>query len=130
MKNEIRNFLRVILKPFCILNTIAFSAFGQQPSTPVIDPNDNPKIDKEIVDALNKRYGVHSGFRSNHAKGIVVEGSFTPTPEAAALSRSPIFAGATLPVTARFSDAGGMPDLHDAAPVANPHGMAIKLHLP
>ena len=34
-----------------------------------------------------------------------------------------------LPVTVRFSDAGGML-LHDAAPVANPHGMAIKFHLP
>ncbi|GAH52043.1 unnamed protein product, partial [marine sediment metagenome] len=43
---------------------------------------------------------------------------------------SPIYAGATLPVTARFSDAGGLPDLHDAAPEANPHGIAIKFHLP
>src|SRR6266481_4362780 len=87
-------------------------------------------VNVEIVDALNKRYGVHPGFRANHAKGIVVEGSFTPTPEAAALSRSPLFAGAELPVTVRFSDSGGTPDLHDAAPAANPHGMAIKFHLP
>jgi catalase len=126
------------VKPFSILSIIAILALRagpcgaqeQPPSTPVIDFNDNPKIDREIVDALNTRYGVHPGFRSNHAKGIVVEGSFTPTPEAAGLSRSPLFAGADLPVTVRFSDAGGMPDLHDAAPAANPHGMAIKFHLP
>jgi catalase len=86
-------------------------------------------VDVQIVDALNARYGVHPGFRSNHAKGILVEGSFVPTPRAAALSRSPLFAGATLPVTVRFSDASGLPDVRDTATAANPHGMAIKFHL-
>jgi catalase len=90
----------------------------------------DPDIDVQIVDALNKRYGVHPGYRANHAKGIVVEGSFKPTAKAAELSRSPIFFGPELPVTVRFSDAGGMPDLPDASPVANPHGMSIKFHLP
>ena len=102
----------------------------QAPSTPIRDATDNPKLDAEIVDSLNTRYGVHPGFRSNHAKGIVVEGSFTPTPEAADLTPSPIFAGPALPVTVRFSDASGLPDLHDAAVVARPHGMSIKFHLP
>jgi len=87
-------------------------------------------VNVQIVDALNTRYGVHPGYRSNHAKGIVVEGAFTPTPAAAQLSKSPLFSGATLPATVRFSDAGGSPSLHDASPLANPHGMAIKFHLP
>jgi len=118
-----------------ILSIIAFSALctgAQDPpsSTPVIDANDNPKVDKEIVDALNKRYGVHPGYRSNHAKGVVVEGSFTPTLDGVVLSKSPLFAGPTLPATVRFSDASGLPHLHDAATVANPHGMSIKFHLP
>jgi len=56
----------------------------------------------QIVDALNTRYGVHPGSRSNHAKGIVVEGAFTPTPEAAQLSKSALFSGPTLPATVRF----------------------------
>jgi catalase len=60
----------------------------------------------------------------------VVEGNFVPTARAAELSRSPIFASATLPATVRFSDAGGLVDLHDAAPVARPYGMSIKFHLP
>ncbi len=84
----------------------------------------------QIVDVLNQRFGVHPGFRANHAKGIVAEGSFTASPQAAALSRSPLFTGARLPVTVRFSDSGGQPDVPDASPVANPHGMAIKFHLP
>jgi catalase len=87
-------------------------------------------VDTQIVDALNKRYGVHPGYRANHAKGIVVEGSFTASPDAAALSTSPIFTGAAVPATVRFSDAGGDPNVHDDAPTANPHGMAIKFHLP
>ena len=84
----------------------------------------------QIVDAMNRRYGVHPGYRANHAKGIVVLGSFVASPEAATLSRSPLFTGAKLPVTVRFSDAGGVPDLPDASPAANPHGMAIKFRLP
>jgi catalase len=87
-------------------------------------------VNVQIVDALNTRYGVHPGFRSNHAKGIIVEGAFIPTQRAAELSRSPLFAGATLPVTVRFSDASGLPDLHDAALLARPHGMSIKFRLP
>jgi len=86
-------------------------------------------VDVQIVDALNTRYGVHPGFRSNHAKGVVVQGVFVPTPQAAALSRSPLFAGVRVPVTVRFSDAGGFPDLHDGAKLAKPHGMSIKFHL-
>ena len=37
-------------------------------------------IATQDVDALNKVYGQHPGFRANHAKGIVVEGSFKATP--------------------------------------------------
>jgi catalase len=79
---------------------------------------------------LNKAFGVHPGFRANHAKGVVVEGSFTASPEAAALSKAILFDGSKIPVTVRFSDSTGIPDLPDGAGAANPHGMAIKFHLP
>jgi catalase len=69
-------------------------------------------------------------MRANHAKGIVVEGSFTPSRAGPALSKAAIFAGKTLPVTVRFSDSTGIPDLPDGSPGANPHGMAVKFHLP
>ena len=84
----------------------------------------------QIVDAMNKVYGVHPGFRAAHAKGVVVQGNFKGTPEAAALSKAIIFNGNTLPVTVRFSDGAGVPDIPDGSPGANPHGMAIKFHLP
>lgn len=83
----------------------------------------------QIVDAMNSIYGSHAGFRANHAKGVVVEGHFKASPEAAKLSRAALFDGTTIPVTVRFSDAGGLPTVPDGSPGANPHGMAIKYHL-
>lgn len=91
---------------------------------------DDQPIGTAIVDAMNKAFGVHPGFRANHAKGVVVEGSFKASPEAAALSKATLFAGGTIPATVRFSDSTGIPDLPDGSDAANPHGMAIKFHLP
>lgn len=84
----------------------------------------------QTVDALNKIYGSHPGFRANHAKGVVVEGHFKASPAARKLSRAIIFNGKSFPVTVRFSDAGGLPTIPDGSANANPHGMAIKFHLP
>jgi len=119
-----------LLVALAFTDTCPAQGQDQAPSAPIRDPDDNPGLDTEIVDALNKRYGAHPGFRSNHAKGILVEGNFIPTPQAAELSKSPLFAGAQLPVTIRFSDASGLPHLHDAARLAAPYGMSIKFHLP
>ena len=88
---------------------------------------DEAPLTTQIVDAFNKIYGSHPGFRANHAKGIVVEGHFKATPQAAKLSRAKLFDGSTIPITVRFSDGGGLPTVPDAD---NPHGMAIKYHLP
>jgi catalase len=87
-------------------------------------------LETQIVDAMNKVYGVHPGFRANHAKGIVAEGTFKAAPAAAHLSKALIFNGASIPVTVRFSDSTGVPNLPDGASLANPHGMAIKFHVP
>ena len=91
---------------------------------------DDEPVETQIVDAMNKLFGVHPGFRPNHAKGVVVEGRFTASPEAATLSKAVLFNGSAIPVTVRFSDATGIPNLPDGSDEANPHGMAIKYHLP
>ncbi len=80
------------------------------------------------VDALQALFGKHPGVRSNHAKGTVLDATFTPAPEAAALSKASLFA-APVKVTVRFSDPSGNPDIADNDPGANPHGMALKFHL-
>jgi catalase len=83
-----------------------------------------------LVNALNKlSNGPHKGFRANHAKGVMVEGTFTPSPSAASFSKAPHFAK-SVPVLVRFSDTTGVPTLPDADPNASPHGIAIRFELP
>src|ERR1700704_3075021 len=90
---------------------------------------DNPSVPTQIVDLANKVDGVHPGFRAFHAKGVVVEGTFKASAGAARLSRATLFNGSSIPVTARFSDASGMPTVPDGSP-AMPRGIAIKYRLP
>src|SRR5258705_10992412 len=87
---------------------------------------DNPPVTTQIVDLANKLNGVHPGFRAFHAKGVVVEGSFKASPEAAQLSHAKLFNGRTIPVTVRFSDGSGMPNVADGSPASKPPGQAIK----
>jgi catalase len=90
---------------------------------------DTPSVPTQIVDLANKVDGVHPGFRAFHAKCVVVEGSFKASAEAAQLSSATLFNGTSIPVTARFSDGSGMPNIADGSP-AMPRGIAIKYHLP
>lgn len=107
---------------------IAAAALLTSASWPVA-AQDAP-VEAQIVDAMNKLFGVHPGFRANHAKGIVAEGSFKASPDAASLSKAALFDGRVIPVTVRFSDATGVPNVPDGSGLANPHGLAIKFHLP
>ncbi|MGH6929937.1 MAG: catalase family peroxidase [Dongiaceae bacterium] len=114
------------MKLHTLLAALAVLAFA----SPTVVRAEDPPIETAIVDAMNKLFGAHPGFRANHAKGIVVEGSFKASPEAAALSKAVLFGGSEIPVTVRFSDATGIPNIPDGAPPAVPHGMSIKYHLP
>ena len=96
---------------------------------PAASRADDAALVTQIVDTFYKIYGIHPGFRVNHAKGVVAEGSFVATPAAAALSRAALFDGSRIPVTVRFSNDGGIPNIPDGTP-SNPKGMAIKFHMP
>lgn len=84
---------------------------------------------EQTIDVMNTLFGKHPGMRANHAKGVVAQGSFTPSPEAKTLSKASLFAGPAVPVTIRFSDATGIPTIPDGSAGANPHGMAMKFKL-
>ena len=85
----------------------------------------------ELVDALNAVFGKQTDNRAVHAKGIVLEGKFTPSADAASLTKAPhLQAGTTVPVTVRFSDFAGVPTIPDTDPNASPRGMAVKFKLP
>lgn len=86
-------------------------------------------VPEQTIDVMYKLWGQHPGIRANHAKGVVVEGSFAPTKEGPSLSKASVFGGDTVPVTVRFSDSTGLPDMPDGNVNANPHGMAVKFHL-
>ena len=82
-----------------IATALVMLAFAAPGITRAEDP-----LEVQIVDALNKAFGAHPGFRANHAKGLVTEGTFKASPAAASLSKAAIFSGASIPVTVRFSD--------------------------
>jgi catalase len=111
------------IKKLCIAGFMLLAALG------ALEAQD-AAVETQLVDVMNRLWGVHPGFRANHAKGVATTGTFRATPQAARLSKAVLFAGGTIPVTIRFSDATGVPNIPDGSDLANPHGMAIKFHLP
>jgi catalase len=92
---------------------------------------DDPKaLPEQIVDTMNAIFGKHPGFRAVHAKGVVCEGEFTPSPSAAMLSKASHLQGKPVKATVRFSDGTGIPDIPDGVPEAGPRGMAVRFSLP
>jgi catalase len=79
------------------------------------------------IDAANQVFGRHPGYRALHAKGTLLKGTFTATPEAAALTRAVHMQGEPVPVTARVSNGGGNPNVPDYQP--DVRGLAVKLYL-
>src|SRR6185437_444548 len=82
----------------------------------------------QVLDSLNG--GEHPGFRPAHAKGILLSGTFTPSPSGRSLTRAPHIQRQSTPVTVRFSDFAGVPTVADNDPnAASPRGIAIRFHL-
>jgi len=88
-------------------------------------------LSHDIIEGFDKvDGGIHPGFRPAHAKGILLTGVFTPSPEAASLTRAPHIERNSTPVTVRFSDFAGIPTVPDNDPQsASPRGCAIRFHL-
>ena len=88
-------------------------------------------LSRQTIAAFDKvNGGVHPGFRPAHAKGILLSGTFTPSAEAASLTRAPHLSRNSTPVTARFSDFAGIPTVADNdAQSGSPRGFAVRFHL-
>lgn len=88
-------------------------------------------LSRRVIDGFDRAAGgIHPGFRPGHAKGILLSGSFTPSPDAASLSRAPHLQRASTPVTVRFSNFAGVPTVADNDPQgASPRGCAIRFDL-
>ncbi|MCW2793480.1 MAG: Catalase domain protein [Nocardioides sp.] len=83
---------------------------------------------EEAVERIRAAFRPPEGHRTLHAKGAFYAGTFTATPEATALSRAGHLSGETIPVTVRWSNAGGNPRVPDPKP--DIRGMAVSWKLP
>src|SRR5437868_13126273 len=88
-------------------------------------------LSRAIIEVFDKANGgVHPGFRPAHAKGILLTGTFTPSSEAASLTRAPHLQRGSTPVTVRFSAFAGVPCVPDNdTQGAGPRGFAVRFHL-
>jgi catalase len=117
------NLYSVILTAIMVLSS---TSYAEESSA-----NNKLPVTVQIVDTLTKLAGgPHAGYRANHAKGIVVQGQFTPAKTAANISKAAHFQTEKSPVIVRFSNATGVPNIPDADGNAFPKGMAIRFQLP
>jgi hypothetical protein len=83
-----------------------------------------PDLPAQLVEDFHAASG-NRHARAVHAKGVILEGTFQPSPEALALATATVFT-APRKMTVRFSDFTGLPDIPDASGDANPRGSAVK----
>ena len=117
---------------FCLLAETAFAqtptAGGLAPGAPATSALPADADPQLIVDALFAISGNQKRMRASGAKGVCVKGTFTPSPEAASLSKAPHFAK-PVPMTARFSMGGGNPNISDKTKPTT-RGFAMEFEAP
>ena len=86
-------------------------------------------LSHDLLQQFDTMFGLHSGFRPAHAKGLLLSGTFSPSRDAASLTRAPHATRQATPVLARFSNSTGLPLLPDNDPNANPRGLGIRFAL-
>lgn len=87
------------------------------------------QLANDLLAQLDAMFGLHPGFRPAHAKGVMLSGTFTPSRDAASLTRAVHATRNSTPVTVRFSNGTGLPSIPDNSNDANPRGLAIRFHL-
>lgn len=119
------NVLRATVSMFAVVApALAFAQDKSDGSSP------KQSLAHQIFETMSQIQGKRPGFRPVHAKGIVCQGTFEPSKEAASLSKAAHFQGASVPLTVRFSDGAPDPIIPDNSPSAGPRGMAIRFLLP
>ncbi len=86
-------------------------------------------LSKDVIQQFDQIFGEHPGFRPAHAKGAMFSGTFTPSAQAASLTKAPHMTRPSTPVTVRFSNSTGVPMIPDNDPNANPRGLAVRFNL-
>jgi catalase len=90
----------------------------------------NADLARQLIGALDVLSSKEQpGFRPAHPKGAMCSGTFTPSPEAASLTRAPHASRPSTPVTVRYSNSSGSPTIADNNPQSVPKGFAVRFHL-
>ena len=91
-----------------------------------------PARAKNVIGAMEQCMNGVPGFRRGHARGIAFRGSFTASPEVAALTTAEHMQGDEIGVVVRLSNGGASPYLPDRqnAKTGNPLGMGVRFELP
>ena len=95
MKTLHPHFIGHALRSPLIAATLSVALYGHGLSAYAAEgpPAAAKPVPQAAVEARNKLSGgPHAGYRANHAKGVLVMGSFTPAKGAASLSKAPHFA--------------------------------------
>src|SRR4051812_5228978 len=125
MSSTFRRFRRfeakVVLLAAALFAGVAWGADSMESDKPLA---------QQVFETMVQVPGVAKGFRIAHAKGIICEGTFSPSLGAARLSRAGHFQVAAVPVTVRLSGGAVDPTLPDYSPDAGPQGIAIRFKLP
>jgi catalase len=87
------------------------------------------RLPAQLVQDFHAAFGEHHA-RAVHTKGLIVQGTYTPSAEARELCRAQLFTESSVPVVIRFSDFTGLPNIPDTEIAANPRGFAIKFLMP
>lgn len=82
---------------------------------------------KTFIEGFRRVFGVHPGFRRNHAKGVAVTGYFDSNGSGRELSRATVFAPGRTSVLGRFSLTGGHPGMADTPGAARSLALAFAL---
>lgn len=124
MQLHVKPVLKFVVAAYCV-STVHLSMAEE-----MVQESAKP-VTEQLVDTLTQLSGgPHAGYRANHAKGVVVKGEFTPAASAASITKAVHLQKATTPVTVRFSNATGVPNIPDADGNAFPKGIAIRFQLP
>ena len=80
---------------------------------------------RAFLERFRRVFGVHPGFRRNHAKGVAVTGYFDSNGNGRELSKAAVFTPGRAPVIGRFSLSGGHPGMADTPRAARSLALAF-----
>lgn len=112
------------------LKSVALSLLLTLGGLPVWAEEYEKSVVEKIVDVQHDMFnGPRDGLRSNHTKGIVTAGEFTPAETASEVSSALHLQQASFPLAVRFSNATGFPDIADNDPRTAAKGFAMRIDL-